>query len=266
MLASYSKLIEGLIEAVPKFISGIILLLIGWVFARLIAFLIGKSLRLLKFDSLMKRLQVNLFLEKAQIQKKPSELFSKMIFWVIMLLVFAGFAEATELTVISQKIGALIAYVPNILMAILILTLGLYLANSIREVVKVTFESYGVRAGRMAGSIIFYFLALIVILTALDQLQLNVELLTSNVLILIGGVVVAFAIGYGLSARAVLPHLISSYYSKHQFKVGQKIRIGKQEGTIREITSIYIVLETGEGRRHIPAKKFINSELTVLAK
>lgn len=265
LLASYQNVIDGVIEAIPRFVGGLVLLIAGWLFARFTAYLVVKSLKLVRFDGLMKKAQVEQFLQRAHIDKSPSELIGRMIYWVIILLVVAGFAEATHLDTVSEKVGALVAYIPNILMALLVLIVGLYFANTIREVIKTAFSSYAVKASRLISTIIFYLLVGVIVLTALDQLQLNVALLTSNVMILLGGVMIAFAIAYGLSARAVLPHIIASYYGKGQFQVGQKVRVGNVEGIIGEITSIFIVINTDEGRHCIPAKDFLNQEILVLA-
>ncbi|MEM7656283.1 MAG: mechanosensitive ion channel domain-containing protein, partial [Bacteroidota bacterium] len=59
---------------------------------------------------------------------------------------------------------------------------------------------------------------------------------------------------------------ISSYYSKGMFSMGDHIRLGEVEGRIIEITNLSVVVETDEGHRYIPARKFINEEVEVLAR
>lgn len=115
------------------------------------------------------------------------------------------------------------------------------------------------------SSILFYVLALIVIISTLDQLQLNVDLLTSNVMIIVGGIVLAFAIGYGLSAREILPHIIASFYLKNHYRSGQRIRIGTLEGRIKEINNIHVVIENGEETIVIPANRLIAEEVHILS-
>lgn len=264
LLESYTNLIDGLIFTLPRIIAGILLFVAGWLLARLISRILAKSLKALRFDNLMDRVGVGNFLKRTNVNNPPSQLVGKLIYWLIMLLIFVGFAEALELTVVSEKIGILINYIPNVILAALILITGLYLANKLKDYVQTSLTSYAVRAGRLIGNLLFYVLAAFIILTALEQLQFNIELLTSNVMILLGGAALAFALGYGLSAREIFPNIISSYYNKGMFQIGDRIRLSGTEGEIIEITNISVVVKTIDGKRFIPAKKFITEEVEVV--
>lgn len=264
LLESYTKLIDGLIFALPRILAGIVLFLVGWLLARLFSRIIARSLKALRFDKLMSRAGVDGFLNRIKVEDTPSQMMGKLIYWLIMLLIIVGFAEALELTVVSQKIGVLINYIPNVVIAALILIVGLYLAGKLREFTQTTLSSYAVRAGRMIGNMLFYLLAAFVVLTALEQLKFNIDLLTSNVMILLGGVALAFSLGYGLAAKEIFPNIISSYYSKSMFKIGDKIRTANTEGEVIAISTISVVIKTSSGKRFIPAKKLVVEEVEVL--
>lgn len=264
LLESYTRLVDGLIYTLPRILAGSILFLAGWLIARILSSIIIKSLKTFRFDKLMDRAQVGEFLRNAKIENPPSQIVGKFIYWIMMLLLLVGFAEALNLTVVSQKIGVLINYIPNIFIAAFILILGLYLANKLREFAQMTLSSYAVKAGRLIGNMLFYVVAVFVILTALEQLQFNIDLLTSNVMILLGGIALAFAIGYGLAAKEIFPHIISAYYSKNMFKLGDTIRVEQTEGKIIEMTNLSVVIQTADGKKYIPAKKLVTKEVEVI--
>lgn len=264
LFETYNKLIDGFINTLPRILAGLLLLLLGWLIARFASRLLARSLKALRFDKLMDRVGVSSFLHRNKIETPASQVVGKLLYWLIMLLIFVGFAEAMELTVVSEKIGILINYIPNIILAALILVTGLFLAGKVKEYVQTSLASHAVRAGRLIGNVLFYVIALFVIMTALEQLQFNIELLTSNVMILLGGAALAFALGYGLSAKEIFPNIISSYYNKGMFRIGDSIRVSETEGTIIEMTNISVVIKTAEGKRFIPAKKFITEEVEVL--
>lgn len=264
LLESYTHLIDGIIFALPRLLGGVLLFLVGWIIARLASRLVGKALRALRFDRLMDRVQVGHFLKRSKINERPSDIVGKFIYWLILLLIFVGFAEAMQLAIVSQKIGILINYIPNIILAALILIAGFYFASRIREFMQTSLSSYAIRSGRMIGSMIFYVIAAFVVLTALEQLQFNIDLLTSNVMILLGGIALAFAIGYGLAAKEIFPNIISSYYSKGMFQVGDRIQTADEEGEIMEITNISVVIKTEKGRKFIPAKKLVIESVEVV--
>ena len=265
LFESYTKLIDGLIHALPRLVTGILLFFLSWLLARILSRFITRSLKILRFDSLMKNLEVESFLQRMKIVRTPSQIVGRSVYWILMLLIFVGFAEALELNTVSEKIGALINYVPNIFIAVIILIAGLYIAGKLRELIVTTLSSYAIRAGRLVGNIIFYLLVIFVFLTALEQLKFNIDLLTSNIMILLGGVALAFAIGYGLAAREIFPNIISAYYSKGMFQVGNRIRLDKSEGQIIEITNISVLVQTESGKKYIPAKKLITEEVEILS-
>ena len=266
LLDSYTHLIEGISVTLPLLFAGLVLFLLGWLVARLLAWLVVRSLRLLRFDKMMSQLRVDEFLKRLKWNRSPSEIVGKLLYWVIMLLLFVGFSDALGMNMVSKKIGDLINYIPNLIIAALILIVGLYLAGRLQSFIQTTLSSHGVKAGKFISNLLFYLLSLFVVLTALEQLQFNIDLLTANVMILLGGVALAFAIGYGLAAKEIFPHIISSYYNKNLFHIGDHIRLADTEGVIVEMTNLSVVIATAEGKRYIPAKKLITEEVEVLTK
>lgn len=262
---SFSNMFGQIAESIPIMLGGAAMLLLGWLLAKFIAFLIKKTMQAVKLDERMAGSPVQQFLTKAQIKRSPSRLLSRFFFWFVFLTILVGLFDAWGWTAISANVSALIGYFPNVLLAVAILVGGLAIAGWLKKTTQEVFASYSLRSARVMSSILFYVLALIVIISTLDQLQLNVDLLTSNVMIIVGGIVLAFAIGYGLSAREILPHIIASFYLRNHYRSGQKIRIGELEGTIREINNIHVVIENGTETIVIPAKKLIAEEVHILS-
>ena len=209
LLESYTRMIDGIIVGLPRVIAGLALFILGWLFAKIISRIIARSLKALRFDKLMDRLKIGAFLSQMKIAQTPSQIVGKVIYWLIILLIIVGFAEALELTIVSQKIGILINYIPNIVLAALILVIGFYLAGKMKDLIQTSLTSYAIRSSRMIATILFYLMASFVVMTALEQLKFNIDLITSNVMILLGGAALAFALGYGLSAREIFPNIIS---------------------------------------------------------
>ncbi|MEL6698191.1 MAG: mechanosensitive ion channel domain-containing protein [Bacteroidota bacterium] len=248
----------------PRILLGLLFLLIGRIFAKVVSRVISRALSTIKFDVLMDRLEIGDYLRKVNISQKPSGIVGRIAYWSLMMIILVLVADQWGLSALSSKINALVAYIPNILVALFILVMGLYLANGIRNFLLSTLSAYGLTSGKVISNLLFYLLMIFVSLTSLEQLQFNIDLLTSNVMILLGGVALAFAIGYGLAAKEIFPNIISSYYSKSMYTIGQKIRVGEAEGEIIEITSLSVVIKTEEGKRIIPSKKLITEEVDIL--
>lgn len=261
---SFSHMFGQIAEYIPIILGGALMLLLGWLLAKFVAFLIKKMLQAVTLDERMAGSPVKQFLDKAQVKRPISGLLARFLFWFVFLTILVGLFDAWGWDAISANVSSLIAYLPNVLLALTILVGGLAVAAWLKKTTQQMFASYSLRSARVMSSILFYVLALIVIISTLDQLQLNVDLLTSNVMIIIGGIVLAFAIGYGLSAREILPHIIASFYLKNHYRTGQRIRVGELEGIIKEINNIHVVLDQDPGTVIIPAKRLISEEVHIL--
>ena len=86
------------------------------------------------------------------------------------------------------------------------------------------------------------------IISALGQAGVNTELLESSFNLLMGGIVLAFAVGYGFASKDILANLLSSFYNKNKYQEGQIIQIDDVKGKIIALDTTSITLETGESK------------------
>lgn len=122
----------------------------------------------------------------------------------------------------------------------------------------------GVGAGRLIAGAVYWFLLITVTLSALQQMGLPTDILSQNLQLVIGAVVVAGAVSYGLASRDVLRNTLSNYYSRNTFEVGQRIRVEGVEGTIEEVTGIAVILRTPSGRTVLPATELTTKRVEIL--
>ena len=101
-------------------------------------------------------------------------------------------------------------------------------------------------------------------ITALNVAGVDTTLITSNILLVIGGVLLAFAIAYGFAAREILTNILSSYYGKDRFKTGMRIRVGNDEGIIERIDSISITLRVADKLVLLPTKQLVSERIEIL--
>ncbi|MCU0394201.1 MAG: hypothetical protein MUE81_24085 [Thermoflexibacter sp.] len=264
-LNSFQHLLTGLLGAVPKILGAIVLLGIGILISRLIGVIIIKTLKLTRFEEWMRKLKVHDLFEKAQIKTSVTEIIARFAYWVILLIFLVGIAETLGWSAVSEKISLFINFLPKVFISLIIFIVGLYIASLVRQTIIAAFISFGLSFGKLVSNAFFYFLLLFVIVIALEQLGIDTTIITSNVLIIIGGVVLAFAISYGLASKEILNNFLASLYSKNNFQIGQKIVL--EDGAIGEIVkmdNISVTLKTEEGKLIIPIKILINEKIRIL--
>ena len=99
---------------------------------------------------------------------------------------------------------------------------------------------------------------------AVDQLGIEVSFLVIAVSIALAASLGAAALAFGLGARTAVSNIIATHYLARTYEVGQRVRVGEHEGRIAEISPTAVILETGEGRVHIPAKEFSEQISTLI--
>ncbi len=264
---SMKGLATSLSESLPGIVNALLIFLVGWLFARMISWIINRLLSKLNFDKLAQKIEADDFLKNANINLTPTRLVSKFIYWVLMLFVFITVSDMLGWDKVSGEIANLLGYLPNLFFAVVFFIIGVYIASFIRKLIQGATATIGLSAGRMIGNVVFYFLMLIVTITALDQAGLDTTMLSSNLLIIIGAIVLAAAVSYSIASVDFVKNILAGFYTRKAFYVGQKIEVDGEVGEIQDINNISLVLKKENGEEVlIPTSMLINNKVRILNK
>jgi len=246
----------------PHILSALALLIGGWILARILRL---ASVRLIAgLDALLRRQGMERFLIRIGLQRPASELVGGFVYWVVFLIFFAAATETLGLPVVATWLGGVSTYLPRVLVAALIL-LGGFLAGSIaRDALTTAAGAAGIAYGALLGRIAYIAILLIAVITGIDQVGIESRFLTATITIVIGSIVGAAALAFGLGARTAVSNIIAVHYVRQHYQVGQTIRIGDAQGRISEITNTSIIVENSNGRLMVPAKEFGERVSTLL--
>lgn len=124
-----------------------------------------------------------------------------MIYWLIMLIVILAGLDALGLGVASELFNQIILYIPNVIVAVLALIFGVFLAGFIAQVVSTYLANVGVSNANVIGAIARYAIILFVISLSLTQLNIGEELVSNAFLLLFGAVCLALGLSFGLGGK-----------------------------------------------------------------
>jgi hypothetical protein len=257
----FSSFWAKLMAILPDILGAILLIIIGWGIAKIMSIAIKKLLKSIRFDSLGVRFLDRTSLKVDQAKVKPSEWVGIFAFWVIFLLFFVSASETLGWTRVSESINDLVNYLPQLFSALLIFAVGLYLGSFLRSFINTTFSSLNLSGGKILSEITFYTIVIIIATMALQQAGIETTVITANISIILGGILLAFAIGFGYSSRDLLTNILSSFYAKNIFSEGQIIKIDNMEGKITRITNIQTIITTKDGELIIPTKRLISENI-----
>jgi Conserved TM helix len=208
---------EKFMGTIPSILGVVIVLLIAWLLARLVSGGFERLLRTVKFDALAERLQLTHFLSQMGVTMSPSALIGRFIYWIFVLLVIASAAETLNWTVISELIQKFLSYVPKLVTGVVVFIAGSYLASLARDFIRTATGSLGISTGRILSSVLYYLLFIMVVLTALEQASIDTRILSTNLLMIIGAIMLAASISYGFASRDVLANILAGFFNSADF-------------------------------------------------
>ncbi len=255
--------IKGIAEVLPSFFRALVILLIGWIVAKLISKAVEKLLKRIKLNELLVKLNLNELLGEGDKSSNIASIIGKFIYYFIFLIFLSMAIELLGMQIITDQMTALIEFFPQVIVSVIIFLIGFYIATIIRNAINTATRSVGMAAGSIIANAIFYFLLVMVAVTAIEQLGVDTLLITSNISILIGGIIIAGALAYGLAAIDTMSNILSVFFAKKTFAVGQYIRIGEIEGQIIEISSVNFTIAQKGKKVIIPAKNFTKESVII---
>jgi len=263
-LQSLVALGESFMSALPNILGALFLLLLGWLIAKITSYIVRRSLKAIGFDKLSKKLNLDEIIGESKIAIFPSQIVGKFVYWVIILLFFVTASDTLGWAVVSNSISDLLSYLPQLFSAIVVFVIGFYIATFVKKGLQGILNTLAVASARIISGLAFYFIVVIISLAALNQAGIDTGVLTSNVTVIVGGVVLAFAVSFGIGSRDILTNILSSFYSKNNFHVGQEIEIDALKGVIQKIDITSCVLTTKNGTVVIPVKTLLTDRVNVI--
>lgn len=248
----------------PNLLGALVLLLVGWLVARLVQFVIGGLLRRLRLDTLTERVGISRLLSNAGLDPSVVNLLARLTYWLILFIFVLAAAESMGLIGISEMLNRLVGYLPNVLAAALILLFGSLIAQVIGEALGKMSTQAGVAAGSALGQVVRYTLLVFTIILALGQLGIQTDLLTIAASALVVATTLALALAFGFGSRDLARNIMAGYHARESFEEGQQISLRGHSGQLVSIGTVKAMIKTGEGLVSLPNSALTEEEVTVL--
>ena len=232
---------------IPNLIGAMVLVLLGFVVAKLLDTLLSKVLAKIGLDRLMAGTGLTKMIGRVGIQVSVSTLIGKIVYWFILLVFLVSAAELLGLERVSATLDVLALYVPKVFGAALVLLAGVLLAQLLNGVVRGAAEGVGLEYANGLGRIAQGLIIIISLSVAIGQLEVKTDLLNNVIAIVLISVGAAVALALGLGSREIAGQILAGIYVRELYAVGQDIRVGEIAGQIEEIGTVKTTLLTESG-------------------
>ena len=247
----------------PNIIGTLIVLIFGWLITKLIVKIIKKVLKLANANKLDDAINEIEIIEGKKLNFDTVKIISNFVKWVMYVMLIIMASDIMNLTMISQQISNLLAYLPQLFAALVIFTVGLILANLVKKGLKSLFESMDLSGAKLISQFVFFLILIYVSITALNQAGIDTEIITSNITMILAAFLLAFALAFGFGSQKVVGDLMRTFYTRKTYEIGQKIEFNDIKGEVESIDGITITILTDTGKVIVPIKDIVESQVSI---
>lgn len=214
---------KALLVQAGNFVSSlcaiILILLVGWIIARIIKNVVVRLLDVLQLDSFVEKVGVDKILAKGGIKYSISELIGVLSYWIIILIALVIAISAVNLNgQAASLLNTIVLYIPRVISAIFILVVGIFFASFVNAAVQTAAANIGVEQAGLLSRLSQFIIIIFTIDIALKQLMIDIGAIENAVLILLSSLGLAFALAFGLGCKDIAGRLTQEFLDKLRSK------------------------------------------------
>ncbi|MFA6143060.1 MAG: hypothetical protein WC738_07205 [Candidatus Omnitrophota bacterium] len=188
---------------IPAIAGAIVILVIGWLVAKLIEAVVVRVLKAVRLDIASDKAGISNVLAQGEIKLTVSELIGAVIYWIVVLVVIATALGTLNLTVAADMVSRLIEYVPNILAAIFILIVGAFVADFVATIVRTTASNAGIEKAKLLAKMVKFVIVVFSVIIAIEQLKIAAALIVLSVNVILISIGIGLALAFGLGCKDI---------------------------------------------------------------
>ena len=211
---SLQNLWLDVIGFIPTLLGAIIVFIIGLIVASALGTLVGKIVNVLQIDSALKKLGVEKYFDRAGIKLDTGLFFDRIVFWFLVIAFLLAATDILQFFALSAFLRDVLAYIPNIVIAVVIMLAAVIVANFIEKIVKGSVLSAKLHAAKFLGALTWYSIVIFGLLAALSQLNVATTIINTIITGFIAMIALAGGIAFGIGGKSYAEHLIGKFRDK----------------------------------------------------
>lgn len=255
---------EKIMTEIPNIIGALLVLLVGWIITKIVVSILARVLRVAKINTLTEKFSKLKLFGANNVRLDISHAILVFVKWLLFLVFLIIAADIMKWSFVSQEIGNLLRYLPQLFSAIALFMIGMYIAKFVKSAIQGFYESFDLSGSKIISEIVFYIIAIIITITALNQAGIDTRVITNNVTVILGAFLLAISIGFGLGSKEIVGDILRTFYSRKTYVIGNVIEIKDVKGTIEAIDNISLTLKTDEGKIVLPIKEVAENQVKII--
>ena len=217
-----SDVLLSVVAFLPNLLGSLVVFLIGLILAGWLKALVIKLLTVVRLSHLVKKSGLHQFLEKAEIKLKIEEMLGGVVKWLVILIFSVTAINILGLTTVSEVLTGILAYVPRVISAVLVLTVGVLLAGLVESLIKGALGQIDIKTSRLFGKIASWLIGVFATLAAINELGIAQSLINALFIGFVAMLALGFGLAIGLGAKDLVAEALRAWYQDFKKEVKKK--------------------------------------------
>lgn len=214
LITSWAEVWSSFLSILPTLLGAVVIFAVGLIIAYWAKRLVIEVLRLVQVEKLTRTAGVDRYLEKADIKMSFIELIGVLIEWLVILVFFIAVVDILGLSAVSQVLFSVLAYIPNVIAAILIFAAGYIVGGLADGIVRGALASVDHDVAKPLGRLARWLIVVVAFFAAIDQLQIARGLIATFFQGLTYTIVLVVGLSVGLGAKDLVSKVLDDWYKK----------------------------------------------------
>lgn len=264
LVAGFEDMTTQVLEYLPRVAVAVLVLVIGWLLARLLRLVLERSV--VRLDKFWQKLESERGLTAIKSRNPPTRIIGILVFWLILLIFITMAADILGLNIFGTWLKEIFTYLPLAAAGLFIVLVGFVVSSLARDLMASAAASAGLSHGDLLARTTQIIILFIAIILGIDQIGIDIIFLTVMAGIVLATMLGGIALAFGLGARTHVSNIIAANQMRQVYQVGDRVRVGDIEGKIMDLMVARVIIETESGTVDVPAKIFDEQVTMVIEK
>lgn len=213
VVSAFGHGVAVLFGFIPALIGAIVLLVIGWILATVLKNVLVRVLRAMHFDQAMNRAGVGAFLQRGGVRMDAADVLATVVYWFVFLIFLVAAANALAVPAITSILNAIVLWLPELFVALLVVIVGMLLARVVGDIVRDAAEGAGLQGARLLSGVTRAAILAFAFIIALSEIGVGAVIVQELFAAAVFGIALALALSFGLGGRDTAKTIVDSWYT-----------------------------------------------------
>ncbi len=226
--ASFQQSLNSFFGFLPNLLAFIVLLVIGYIVAKIIKTLVSKGLEKLGIDRRLHESDASKYVDAVSPGASPSNAIATVVFWLVFAFFFFSAIGALKIPALTTFMNQVLAYLPNVIAAILIFVVAALVAGAVAAAINRVMGD--TPTGKVAASVLPALVMVLALFMILQQLKIAEQIVQIAFAATMGALALGLALAFGLGGRPIAQKMLEDAYragQQHKEQMKQDLAAGR---------------------------------------